>query len=1145
MANKIQIKRSSTSSDTPSTSDLDYGELAINYADGKLYNKNSSDAIAEIGGSGEMNVQSDWNVSDSSADDFIENKPTVTNWSGGSTGLNASTGRTSLGLVIGTNVQAYDAQLADVAGLAVTNGNFIVGDGSNFVAESGNTARTSLGLGTGDSPTFTDLTTSGALNITGGTGGAHKINLHSNNYMYVYGGSAGLALGDDGFDRSIYIPNEGTIGIYGNTEIETDTYPQLTIDGTDNSGHVGIYLEGGGARGAWRWNSSNNDIEFVAENGSVTLSLLDSSNDATFAGAINVGGSIIPTSDDAVDLGSSSKKFRSLYVGDDTIHLGDTTISGSSYNSSNWDTAYSDRLKWDGSSSGLTASTGRSSLGLGDLATKSLSSDMTFTGDIIFHGDGSAPNDAVVYIKKDSDADWCLIADSDAGGSNAQGIKIVQGWSSTTKAFTIWNNNSGTLTETFYVTPVGTVTWAGGGSVNANTAYSERRQWDGDSNNLNAENGRTSLGLGNLAVLSTVNATHIDADAVDSSEIASNAVDADHLNVSGNGSSSQYLRSDGDGSFTWATPTDTNTQLSSEQVQDIVGAMFSGNTETRITATYQDGDGTIDLVVDDLDTDTNTWRGITAGGNTLGSSEALTLSAGSNVSISESGGTVTIASTDTNTTYSNSSWTITSLSGFNSSTSNYLRGDGSWVTPPNDNTTYSVGDGGLTQNNFTNALKSKLDGIESGATADQDISGKANLSGADFTGNITTDGYLEFDGTHDQQLYTGTHSLVVKNMGTAGSGGILQLASGGAFCYQLYGDGTSYGFLDGAWAHWDFKKVRNGKLYMNDNETYYIQTDGASYFGSTITVNSQGNSSQWNTAYSERRQWDGSSSNLNADTAKNSLALNTGNGVQFARVACGVADDANYALKVSGNIYTSGSNAYFQYTNFYGAYLGSNWRKTLVGGDHSDIASSNGAICSNEWFRTYGNGGHYWNDHDMHLYSSADNKVIISAGGSNNVEFELWTTGGNKRGSFYADNSNHVGILDAGGSWAYRVQNDDTHYWCTNDNTTRMTLTTSGTLTATGDVVAYSDGRLKENINTIDSALDKVVKMRGVTYDRTDVEKFGTGVVAQELEEIAPELVNNENEYKAVSYNGLNAYLIEAIKELKAEIEELKDGTPK
>jgi len=58
-----------------------------------------------------------------------------------------ATARTSLGLAIGTDVQAYDAQLADVAGLAVTDGNFIVGDGSNFVAESGATARTSLGLG--------------------------------------------------------------------------------------------------------------------------------------------------------------------------------------------------------------------------------------------------------------------------------------------------------------------------------------------------------------------------------------------------------------------------------------------------------------------------------------------------------------------------------------------------------------------------------------------------------------------------------------------------------------------------------------------------------------------------------------------------------------------------------------------------------------------------------------------------------------------------------------------------------------------------------------------------------------------------------------------------------------------------------------
>ena len=50
--------------------------------------------------------------------------------------------------------------------------------------------------------------------------------------------------------------------------------------------------------------------------------------------------------------------------------------------------------------------------------------------------------------------------------------------------------------------------------------------------------------------------------------------------------------------------TDTNTQLTTEQVQDIVGAMFTSNTETRISATYEDGDGTIDLVVDDMTANT-------------------------------------------------------------------------------------------------------------------------------------------------------------------------------------------------------------------------------------------------------------------------------------------------------------------------------------------------------------------------------------------------------------------------------------------------------------------------------------------------------------------------------------------------------------
>lgn len=77
---------------------------------------------------------------------------------GGTGATTAADARANLGLVIGTDVQAYDAELAAIAALAVTDGNFIVGNGSTWVAESGNTARTSLGLGTGDSPTFARLT---------------------------------------------------------------------------------------------------------------------------------------------------------------------------------------------------------------------------------------------------------------------------------------------------------------------------------------------------------------------------------------------------------------------------------------------------------------------------------------------------------------------------------------------------------------------------------------------------------------------------------------------------------------------------------------------------------------------------------------------------------------------------------------------------------------------------------------------------------------------------------------------------------------------------------------------------------------------------------------------------------------------------
>jgi len=73
---------------------------------------------------------------------------------GGTGSTSASGARSNLGLVIGTNIQAFDQQLSDIAGLTPTDSNFIVGDGSNFVLESGATARASLGA----QASATDLT---------------------------------------------------------------------------------------------------------------------------------------------------------------------------------------------------------------------------------------------------------------------------------------------------------------------------------------------------------------------------------------------------------------------------------------------------------------------------------------------------------------------------------------------------------------------------------------------------------------------------------------------------------------------------------------------------------------------------------------------------------------------------------------------------------------------------------------------------------------------------------------------------------------------------------------------------------------------------------------------------------------------------
>ena len=97
---------------------------------------------------------------------------------------------------------------------------------------------------------------------------------------------------------------------------------------------------------------------------------------------------------------------------------------------------------------------------------------------------------------------------------------------------------------------------------------------------------------------------------------------------------------------------------------------------------------------------------------------------------------------------------------------------------------------------------------------------------------------------------------------------------------------------------------------------------------------------------------------------------------------------------------------------------------------------------------------------------------------------------------------------------------------------------TAGTITAT-DFNSTSDLNLKENIKTVENSLNTLTQLRGVSFNWKETGKGSYGVIAQELEEVLPELVK-DGEVKSVNYNGLIGVLIEAIKELKVEVEELK-----
>lgn len=214
---------------------------------------------------------------------------------GGTGASTASGARTNLGLAIGSDVQAYDAQLADVAGLTPSDGYFIVGNGTNFVTESGATARSSLGLGS------IATQASSSVSITGGSMSgvalsscSGNISQFTNNSGYVTSSGVTSVATGTGLTGGT-ITSTGTLSLAtagagaatyssGISSITVDAYGRVT----SVSGSAGYTTNTGDITGV----TAGNGLTGGGSSGSVTVSMSGS-----YTGTFAVTGAITATGD--------------------------------------------------------------------------------------------------------------------------------------------------------------------------------------------------------------------------------------------------------------------------------------------------------------------------------------------------------------------------------------------------------------------------------------------------------------------------------------------------------------------------------------------------------------------------------------------------------------------------------------------------------------------------------------------------------------------------------------------------------------------------------------------------------------------------------------------------------------------------------
>jgi len=414
---------------------------------------------------------------------------------------------------------------------------------------------------------------------------------------------------------------------------------------------------------------------------------------------------------------------------------------------------------------------------------------------------------------------------------------------------------------------------------------------------------------------------------------------------------------------------------------------------------------------------------------------------------------------------------------------------------------------------------------EGGATQlryDGSLKLKTTSTGIDVTGNTVTDKvqteHLYRAGVNGSGIHFSTNATLPTNETSAVSNGTEDLGSNAYRWKDLY--------LSGSIANpsGNLTLDASGVISIDaDNGGNINLKDGGTHYG---TIQNENSDLRINSIIQDKdiifRGNDGGTGinaltldMSNAGRAYFSAGASFNGGVNLTdndKLICGTHDDLH--------IYHDGSNSYIKNNT--------GWLNMPMGGSGLTIANSD---FSEILAKFVVNGA-------SELYHNGSKKFETTSGGIA-VTGDAYVSSGN----IGYDNGNRV------------MFNNNSHIDFEINGGAEVRIESDGDLHVEGNVIAYSttisDERLKKDIVKIDNALDKVSQLNGYTFEYLADGKKSAGVIAQEVEKVMPSAItestlplkmgeDDKTEYKTVQYDQLHGLMIEAIKELKAEIEELK-----